>query len=87
MNETKPPHVSAKLRQHAEAFLAGEIDKWTFYEQTKWYRAIDVAHAADIPLGVVRMRRRDLRKMAPPRRPADVDPTCVLCEFGEDHEH
>lgn len=53
-----------KLEQLAQQFIAGEIDKFDFYEATKNYPAQKVADAADIDIEVVKDRRRYLRQLA-----------------------
>lgn len=52
-----------KLERQAQRFLRGEINKYEYYESTKWYTAQQVADAIRADVGVVRMRRRDLRRM------------------------
>lgn len=53
-----------RLRELAASWEAKEIDKFEFYDATKGYRAELVAKVADIPVHVVRDRRRYLRQLA-----------------------
>lgn len=57
--------TETKRERQARRFKAREIDKWEFYETTKWYPTAKVARAIDAKEDVVRMRRRDLRHMVP----------------------
>jgi hypothetical protein len=41
------------------------LDKWAFYEATRNYPVDAITRALGIRPDIVRMRRRDLRKMAP----------------------
>jgi uncharacterized protein YifN (PemK superfamily) len=52
-----------KLERMSAAFAAGEIDKFEFYDETRWYPARLVAQVSGIDLEVVRDRRRYLNQL------------------------
>jgi hypothetical protein len=50
----------------ARDFQAHRIDKYEFYQRTRWYSVAKVSAATGVPQHVVRLRRRDLRRMRMP---------------------
>jgi hypothetical protein len=53
-----------KLQHQAHLFLTYQIDKFEFYDATKWYPAQLIADTIGTDVEVVRDRRRYLRQLA-----------------------
>jgi hypothetical protein len=54
----------SKLEYYVWLYHSQAIDKYEFHDAVKHYSAQRVAEASGLDIEVVRMRRRDLRKMA-----------------------
>jgi len=52
-----------KLERQARRFLSYEIDKFEFYDSTRWYSAQQVADMIGTPITVVQDRRRYLNQL------------------------
>jgi hypothetical protein len=81
------PRITPRLADLAQAFDAGRIDKWEFYKETRGYSVAAIAAASGIEPDVIRMRRRDLRRMTPPKTKPPATQDLTAWGLIEDRSH